>query len=103
MSLEATSGKNPINHVGKIYNLLAMVASKNIADEIDGIEEVYIRILSQIGRPIDQPHMAGIQIVLEEGANMADVQTVATEMMDDWLENISKIQTMIFKGELHTY
>lgn len=103
MSLEATSGKNPINHVGKIYNLLAMVASKKIADEIDGIEEVYIRILSQIGRPIDQPHMAGIQFVLEEGANIADVQTAATEIIDDWLENISKIQTMIIKGELQTY
>jgi S-adenosylmethionine synthetase len=103
MSLEATSGKNPINHVGKIYNLMAMVASKKIAEEVDGIEEVYIRILSQIGRPIDQPHMAGIQIVLKENADFDRVETGAKELMDDWLENITNIQKMIFKGELSTY
>ena len=53
MSLEATCGKNPINHVGKIYNLLSTEAAKQIAAEVDGIGEVYLRILSQIGRPID--------------------------------------------------
>ncbi|MDD1753437.1 MAG: methionine adenosyltransferase, partial [Methanotrichaceae archaeon] len=103
MSLEATSGKNPINHVGKIYNLMAMVASKEIAEEVDGIEEIYIRILSQIGRPIDQPHMAGIQIVSKENADFDKVKTGAKELLDDWLENITNIQKMIFKGELSTY
>jgi S-adenosylmethionine synthetase len=103
MSLEATSGKNPINHVGKIYNLMAMVASREIAEEVDGIEEIYIRILSQIGRPIDQPHMAGIQIVPKENADFDKVKTGSKELLDDWLENITNIQKMIFKGELSTY
>jgi S-adenosylmethionine synthetase len=103
MSLEATSGKNPINHVGKIYNLLAMVLAKEISEKVDGIQEVYIRILSQIGQPIDQPHMASIQTVLKEGANVAQVDAQAREIVDNGLENISKIQEMLFKGELSTY
>jgi S-adenosylmethionine synthetase len=103
MSLEATSGKNPINHVGKIYNLLAMVLAKEISEKVDGIQEVYIRILSQIGQPIDQPHMASIQTVLKEGANVAQVDAQAREIVDIGLENISKIQEMLFKGELSTY
>ncbi len=32
MSMEATSGKNPVNHIGKIYNLL----STEIAESIVG-------------------------------------------------------------------
>jgi S-adenosylmethionine synthetase len=103
MSLEATSGKNPINHVGKIYNLLAMVLANEIAEKVDGIQEVYIRILSQIGLPIDQPHMASIQTVLKEGANAATVNSQAREIVDDGLENITKIQEMLFRGELSTY
>jgi S-adenosylmethionine synthetase len=103
MSLEATSGKNPINHVGKIYNLLAMVLAKEIAENVDGIKEVYIRILSQIGLPIDQPHMASIQTVLKEGANAAQVNEQAREIVDNGLENITKIQEMLFRGELSTY
>ncbi|VVB62794.1 S-adenosylmethionine synthase [uncultured archaeon] len=103
MSLEATCGKNPINHVGKLYNLLAMVAAKQIAEEVKGIDEVYIKILSQIGKPVDQPHMASIQVVPKEGADFAKLQSGATEILDDWLANIPKLQQMLFKGELSTY
>ena len=36
MSLEATAGKNPINHVGKIYNVLAnQTANKLGGEEVD--------------------------------------------------------------------
>jgi S-adenosylmethionine synthetase len=103
MSLEATCGKNPINHVGKLYNLLAMAAAKQIAEEVKGIDEAYIKILSQIGKPVDQPHIASIQVVPKEGADFAKVQSRATEILDDWLANIPKLQQMLFKGELSTY
>lgn len=103
MSLEATCGKNPINHVGKLYNLLSMVAAEDIAREVQGIQEVYIKILSQIGKPIDQPHVASVQVVPREGFDFAKVEKQATEMMDDWLDNIPKIQQRIFKGEISTY
>jgi S-adenosylmethionine synthetase len=103
MSLEATCGKNPINHVGKLYNLLSMVAAEDIAKEVQGIEEVYIKILSQIGKPIDEPHVASVQVVPKEGVDFAKVEAQATEMMDDWLANIPKIQQRIFRGEISTY
>ena len=103
MSLEATCGKNPINHVGKLYNLLSMVAAKQIADEVEGIEEVYIKILSQIGKPIDEPHVASVQIVPKDGFNFSSVSAPAMEIVDEWLMNIPRIQQMIFKGEISTY
>ncbi len=103
MSLEATCGKNPINHVGKIYNLLSIEAAKQIAAEMQGIEEVYIKILSQIGKPIDEPHIASVQIVPKEGVDIKSLQAGATEILDDWLANIPKLQQMLFRGELSTY
>jgi len=103
MSLEATCGKNPINHVGKIYNLLSTEAAKQIAAEVQGIDEVYIKMLSQIGKPIDQPHIASVQIVPKEGADMLKVEAGATEILDEWLANIPKLQQMLFRGELPTY
>ncbi len=103
MSLEATCGKNPINHVGKIYNLLSTEAARQIASEVKGIEEVYIKILSQIGKPIDQPHIASVQIVPKDGINMETMQAGAIEILDDWLANIPKLQQMLFRGELSTY
>jgi S-adenosylmethionine synthetase len=103
MSLEATSGKNPINHVGKIYNILAMIMARDIVKQVDGLQEVYIRILSQIGQPIDQPHVASIQTVLKDGANAPKIEAEALQVADEWFENISRVQEMIFKGEISTY
>ena len=103
MSLEATCGKNPINHVGKIYNLLSTEAARQIAAEVQGIDEVYIKILSQIGKPIDEPHIASIQIVPKDGVDMKNLEAGATEILDQWLANIPKLQQMLFRGEISTY
>ncbi len=103
MSLEATCGKNPINHVGKIYNLLSTEAARQIAAEVQGIDEVYIKILSQIGKPIDEPHIASIQIVPKDGVDMKNLEAGATDILDGWLANIPKLQQMLFRGEISTY
>jgi S-adenosylmethionine synthetase len=103
MSIEATSGKNPINHVGKIYNLLSTLMANEIAENVEGVEEVFIKILSQIGQPIDQPHVVSIQTILKDGANPARVQSGAEEIADKWLENISIVPEMLVKGKLNTF
>ena len=80
MSLEAASGKNPVTHVGKIYNLLADKASRRVYKEIG--EFAQVKILSQIGKPIDKPQAVDIEttagseveeIVREEIKNVEDV------------------------------
>ncbi|MFH1054487.1 MAG: methionine adenosyltransferase [Candidatus Altiarchaeota archaeon] len=96
MSMEATSGKNPVNHVGKIYNLL----SKEIARDIvkDGGEQVYVRLLSQIGHPIDQPLCADVQIIGPQ-----NLKKKAVEVTDYWLENIQDIADLCLKGKAQTF
>ena len=63
MSMEATAGKNPVSHVGKIYNVLAKEISERIYEEVEGIKEVYVKILSQIGKPITEPQAVHIQYI----------------------------------------
>jgi len=103
MSMEATSGKNPVNHIGKIYNLLATQVAHDIVGTIDGIEEVYIRILSQIGQPIDNPRVASVQIIPKKGADMGAIKPKAETVVDEWLLDISKITEMVVKEELMTF
>ena len=69
MSMEATSGKNPINHIGKIYNLLSTQIAQEAVKKVDGIEEMYVRLLSQIGKPIDLPLVASVQVLPRKGVN----------------------------------
>jgi S-adenosylmethionine synthetase len=103
MSMEATSGKNPINHVGKLYNLLSNQIAKDIAANVSGIEDVYIRILSQIGHPIDQPLIASAQVIPQDGANMKVIQSESEMIIDKWLADITKLTEMTTRGELDTF
>ena len=103
MSMEATSGKNPINHVGKIYNLLATRMAQDCVAEVDGIEEIYIRILSQIGQPIDRPHVASAQILTNPGATIKPIRSDVEAIIDGWLEEITTITEKVIRGELSTF
>ena len=103
MSMEATSGKNPINHIGKIYNLLSTQIARKIASDIDGIDDVYVKLLSQIGQPIDKPLVASIQISVKDGVKFDSMRKEAEGIADEWLGNTKNITEMVSKGELDTF
>lgn len=56
MSLEATAGKNPVSHIGKIYNYFAMDLSRAIVKN-NFADEALVFIVSQIGKPINEPQL----------------------------------------------
>ncbi|MFP3307999.1 MAG: methionine adenosyltransferase, partial [Acidilobus sp.] len=62
MSLEAAAGKNPVNHIGKIYNVVATELAQLIYTKVPNVREVYVRLLGQIGRPIDDPLIADVSL-----------------------------------------
>ena len=59
MTLEAVAGKNPINHVGKLYNLFANELSKTIVEN-GYARECCVTLVSQIGKPINEPQIIHI-------------------------------------------
>lgn len=71
MSLEAAAGKNSVSHVGKLYNLLAHQLARDILADIEGLAEVTVRLLSAIGRPLDQPQLAAVDVVVAGGLSDA--------------------------------
>jgi len=94
MSLEATAGKNPVSHVGKIYNVLAKMIAERIYSEVKGIREVYVKILSQIGRPIDDPLVANVKVLPEERLTN-DMTHEIQGIVNEYLEKIRDITKLI--------
>ncbi|MDO5849847.1 MAG: methionine adenosyltransferase [Methanobacteriaceae archaeon] len=103
MSMEASSGKNPINHVGKIYNLLSNKIAHDVIDEVEGVKQINLMILSQIGKPIDQPKAASAGIILEDGYEMDKVSPKVNAIIDKWLEDISVITEEVVEGKAQTF
>jgi S-adenosylmethionine synthetase len=103
MSMEATSGKNPVNHIGKIYNLLGTEIAESVVAEVDGIRDLRIRVLSQIGRPIDQPHVADAQVATEDGVEISDIEAEVVDIVDRELADVTSITQRVIDGELTTF
>jgi S-adenosylmethionine synthetase len=60
MSLEAAAGKNPVSHVGKLYNLVATNAAERIEAERDA-EFARVSLLSRIGAPVTEPRAVDVE------------------------------------------
>jgi S-adenosylmethionine synthetase len=104
MSLEASAGKNPVNHVGKIYNLLGNLIAGDIVKETGGnVKEVHVRILSQIGKPVDQPQVASLQILPADGVKLAQVRPTAEGVANRWFEQVDTIPKLLLTGKLNVF
>ncbi len=104
MSMEAAAGKNPVTHVGKLYNLAAKEIAEKIYEEVqEGVHDVFVRLVSQIGKPIDEPQMASIQLVVPAKGDYSKYLNTAEAITEDYLENITDLTEKVLKGELTVF
>ncbi len=97
---EAAAGKNPVSHVGKIYNFLTFRIAQKVCDQVKGIEEVYIWLLSKIGAPIDHPTVAAAQVVMKDDDNIGKTKQRINEVLDKELENIQEFCMELAEGKI---
>lgn len=98
MSLEAACGKNPVNHVGKVYSVLATEMAASIAKEHPDMEDITITLLSQIGKPIDQPKVASATVIAPE-QDFRRLQSAVRQDIDSRLEGITEVTARIIHGK----
>jgi S-adenosylmethionine synthetase len=102
-SMEATAGKNPVNHTGKLFNAVALLAARRVVKEVGGVRECYVRILSRIGRPIDEPQIASAAIILENGTRMSAVRGDVESILDNELKEIKRVTRLILRKKLELF
>lgn len=92
MTLEAHAGKNPVNHVGKIYNMIAIKAAEDMVG-LGGIEDAYVFLVSKIGAPLNKPQIKAATIYGE-----ADEKKIEYTI-DYWLEQIPGFAEQFIAGK----
>lgn len=98
MGTEAAAGKNPVSHVGKIYTVMTHQVAARIYQEVRGVREVYVWMLSQIGSPIDQPKVAAAQLILEKRARQSAATRKVREILERELAGISALTRQLAEG-----
>jgi len=102
MSLEAAAGKNPVSHVGKIYNVVAQRIADRIYKEVKDVVEVYVEVVSQIGKPINEPKILNVEI-LSGGELTGELRREAEAIAKEEMDRITQVTELILRGEVSLY
>ena len=101
MSSEAAAGKNPVSHVGKIYNMLCYRIADRIIDEVSGVKETYVWLLSRIGCPINEPSVVSAQLIPEKGVALKSLQPSIENIIDDEFEHLDEFCSGLADGHVN--
>ncbi len=100
MTMESLAGKNPITHVGKLYNLAAGLAAAALVDGIPGVASAQCYLVSQIGSPLDDPQVVDVKLRLHDPASLASASRQAKDIVGAQVSRIETLWSDMIAGEL---
>ncbi len=89
--------------MGKLYNLLALEASKAIVAAVPQVRAATGYILAQIGPPLDEPLVATAQVTPSDGEVTPQLQAAVNAILDTHLANINQLRERILRREIPVY
>lgn len=103
MTMEAVAGKNPVTHVGKLYNLAAQQIAREIVAEVDVVTDAHCCLVSQIGQPVTDPAIANLQIRTVAGVDVVEVSPQIEEIVGNRLSQTGSLWRQLIEDESHVY
>ena len=100
MSSEAAAGKNPVSHVGKIYNFLSYRIADQVFKRVNSVKESYIWLLSNIGQPINEPKVVSAQVILEGGVKLREVSSEIEETIAHEFDHLAEFCMDLAQGKI---
>jgi S-adenosylmethionine synthetase len=103
MNMEAAAGKNPVTHVGKLYNIVAQRIADMLVQELEGVSEASCYLVSRIGSPINEPKVVDLRLCMQEGIAVAAVKSQAEEIVQAQLSGMYQIRQELVAGTIRVY
>lgn len=103
MTLEAAAGKNPVTHVGKLYSLAATGIAARLTHDIPGVGGASCVLVSQIGRPINDPQIVDVRLTLESGGRLDALTRAVSEIVKNELHRFPELQAELLAGTVLVY
>jgi S-adenosylmethionine synthetase len=103
MNMEAAAGKNPVTHVGKLYNIVAQRIADTLVRELDEVREAYCYLVSRIGSPINEPKLVDLRLCMREGIAVDAVKLQVEEIVQAQLSGMYQIREELVAGIIRVY
>lgn len=91
MSLEAAAGKNPVTHVGKIYNVTARDISETLVATTPEIIGAQCVMVSRIGAPVTHPALVHVKLATRDRIPTDTIEQYVEDVTADQLSRMPKL------------
>jgi S-adenosylmethionine synthetase len=98
MTMESVAGKNPVTHVGKLYNLSAGLMAAALVEEIPAVASAACVLVSQIGRPIDDPQIVDLRLGTVDGSPAEDLTARVEDIVRAELDGVGRLADALLDG-----
>lgn len=102
MTLEAAAGKNPVSHVGKLYNLMAYRIAGTLTEALPDVRDATCVLVSAIGHPVSAPQLVDVGL-LGAPATPAGVQTRVREIVEAAFADIDTLRDELLRQACPVY
>lgn len=103
MSLEAAAGKNPVSHVGKIYNVLARRVAETIVAAMPDVSEAHCLIVGRIGAPVSTPALVHLRLATREGVPVDRIRAQTAALVADQVGQVDGLSRDLVSGKVPVY
>jgi S-adenosylmethionine synthetase len=103
MSLEAAAGKNPVTHVGKIYNVVARNIADALVAAVPEIAGAQCLMVSSIGAPVSEPAIMHIKLATRNGAPAVALKAHVEEIVAERLASIPDLLDAFVAGRIELF
>lgn len=103
MSLEATAGKNPVSHVGKLYSLLARAIASSLVTELDAVQAAETTVVGRIGTPITDPPVVDVGVRTVESRPFEALLPRIREIVGDEVADVVTYRDRLLERTLRLF
>lgn len=97
---EASAGKNPVSHIGKIYNMLSFRIADEIHKNVSEVDEVFVWMYNVIGRPVNEPKAVIVQPIVEDEFKKKESKEKIEEIVNKNLSNMKQFCDELISGKI---
>jgi S-adenosylmethionine synthetase len=100
MSLEAAAGKNPVSHVGKLYNVAANRLATALVETVDGVAGAQCFMVSRIGGRVDDPILVDVRVRTRDGLPLEAVRQRVADVVQVGVAGMGALADEILLGRV---
>ena len=103
MTMESVAGKNPVTHVGKLYNVAARRIAAAVVEQVSGVAAAECYLVSRIGHPVREPQLVELRLCDGQGRAPESLRPSVEPIVGAGLAELDGLWQRIVAGEIELF